>query len=683
MEAKAGHIAISPFYSRPEDVNPPVSTYILSGGSRVIVVDPGPLWHLQMHMEDMRRIISQTSELIVVIQSPGPGVFGGLTRLREFGRRHVLVVHWKSTIVAGQDFEGWTVRSLATRTAGLPITPAAKLTIGISPFGASPGSLMSFERSTGTLFAGPFLGSLGPGLQSGQPVLRRESVRAYRETMTPFMPPDIVDRVFGTDITINQIAPSYGRMATGGNSLIQSIFRDDPDGPPLAIALSRLFVRAAALIGEEAARGVFRAATLPVPRIESGYPVLTGTEVAELTADDWRRALTALERWMPGPALTALLPVVAEMAAQYDLPIDRIAGRYSRAATTVFAGPAAGFPAPYDPRTVNMSAAARTGSRDGAHETAGGELTDTATGLMNETVFKQRLVGQMREESTPGRQGSVILLGVDNIRRINSTYGRGGGDDALYTIAYLLRNFQAAYSRRGSHRLYKLNGPHFAYVLAEGDLAEGADVAEKLRRVVSESAMFLEQLTVSIGVVGLDEVRLTPGDESEDVLAGVATSRAFARLRIAQQGGANSVCSTDPVGVSSVSSGSTVLIADPDAPYLEMLKKVLEDQSYTVLIAKDGGEARTIIEQIVPDVIVAEVMLPKLNGFALREQLRHDARLSQIPFVLVSHRKGDEAVEKAGLLGIVHFLAKPFSMTELTGLLRNLTRRSGHALEPA
>ena len=73
-----------------------------------------------------------------------------------------------------------------------------------------------------------------------------------------------------------------------------------------------------------------------------------------------------------------------------------------------------------------------------------------------------------------------------------------------------------------------------------------------------------------------------------------------------------------------------------------------------------------------PSVIVSEVMLPKLNGFALREQLRRSSRLSQIPYVLLSHRKTDELIEKASLLGIVHFLRKPFSLVELVGLVRNL-----------
>ena len=187
--------------------------------------------------------------------------------------------------------------------------------------------------------------------------------------------------------------------------------------------------------------------------------------------------------------------------------------------------------------------------------------------------------------------------------------------------------------------------------------------------------MFLEQLTVSVGVAGLDEItESTEPQGGEEVLADEVTSRGFARMRIARKGGANTVCSEDPAGASVVNTGSTVLVADPDAPYLEMLTKQLEDQGYTVLLAQDGAEALHIIDQIVPDAIVAAVMLPKRNGFALREELRHNATLSQIPFILVSHRKTDETIEKASMLGIVHFLAKPFSLLELIGLLRNLTR---------
>ena len=115
-----------------------------------------------------------------------------------------------------------------------------------------------------------------------------------------------------------------------------------------------------------------------------------------------------------------------------------------------------------------------------------------------------------------------------------------------------------------------------------------------------------------------------------------------------------------------------MLIADPDAPYLQTLTRHLEERGYALLSARDGAEAIEIVENIRPDVIVAEVMLPKVNGFELREHLRRNARLSSIPFVLVSHRKTDESIDKAAMVGIVHYLKKPVSLVELGGLLRNL-----------
>ncbi len=213
-------------------------------------------------------------------------------------------------------------------------------------------------------------------------------------------------------------------------------------------------------------------------------------------------------------------------------------------------------------------------------------------------------------------------------------------------------------------------------MLEEDALPEATRLAEELRKAVSESAMFLEQVTVSVGVASVDEVTAAGGDadggKAAAVLVDRLLDRAQSRLRIARAGGRNTVCATDPEG-GPLTGGANILIADPDAPYLEVLTRQLNARGYSVLVAEDGEDALDVIAQIVPDVIVCEAMLPKLNGFSIREELRHSSRLSEIPFILISHRKNDELIEKAGLLGIVHFLRKPFSLVELTGLLRNLT----------
>jgi len=682
-------LTITPLYSPPQELDLPFSTYVVSGGPRLVVVDPGPAWHIRKHMNTIASLATQETQIVVLVQTPGPHAFGGLHLLADLSSKRNLILHWKAASGAGDALDGWRVQTLTTRSAGLPISPTAKLSIGISSYAGAPGSLMSFERSTGTLFSGPFFGSLGPGQDTGQPILRRESVRAYRDAITPTMPAHVAETVFGSDIAINQIAPSHGRLAVGGTALIQTLFADGDSGPALPAALYRLFVRAAALMGADAASGIYRASGVPIPEMDTGYRSLRDGGVGGLTDDHWTKTLDAIEQWVPGPALISIFPLAAELAEYHHLSITDSVRKFARAAR--WPGTAASPSSAPSARRSNGAPERAIGTADMPGTLAPGTvepgtpmsgadagtetLTDSLTGLMNETVFKQRLAGQFKNDQETEGHGAVMVVGVDNIQRINTTYGRTGGDEALYTVAYLLRNFQSAHSRRGAHRLYKLTGPQFAYVISNGSVAEGAQIAERIRRSVAESAMFLEQLTVSIGVVGLEEViESSKREEGDAALVDEVTNRGFARIRMARQGGANTVCATDPTAASVVSAGSTVLVADPDAPYLEMLTKQLEEQGYTVLLARDGAEAVRIIDQIIPDAIVAEIMLPKQNGFALREELRHSSSLSKIPFILVSHRKTDETMEKASMLGIVHFLAKPFSLVELIGLLRNLTR---------
>ena len=175
MTDKPDQLTITPFYSPPEDLSLPFSTYMVSGGSRLVLIDPGPMWHIRPHLD--------------AVQTPGPGAFGGLHLLANLSAKRNLILHWKAASGAGDALDGWRVQTLTTKGAGLLMSPTAKLTIGITSYAGAPGSFMSFERSTGTLFSGPFFGSLGPGQGTGQPVLRKESVRAYRDVLTPAKSP--------------------------------------------------------------------------------------------------------------------------------------------------------------------------------------------------------------------------------------------------------------------------------------------------------------------------------------------------------------------------------------------------------------------------------------------------------------------------------------------------------------
>ena len=100
----------------------------------------------------------------------------------------------------------------------------------------------------------------------------------------------------------------------------------------------------------------------------------------------------------------------------------------------------------------------------------------------------------------------------------------------------------------------------------------------------------------------------------------------------------------------------------------------LEGRGFRVAVFPEG---RSALERILADgcdLVVSEAMVPRLSGFQLREALMADSARSRIPFVLVSHRKDDEYLEKAASLRITHYLKKPYALAEILGLAENLAR---------
>lgn len=654
--------------SRGEALSPDVSSYVFGAPSRSIIVDPGPAWHVEEHLTEFESLVDRDGTLFVVILSPLPGSLSGLGLLSEVAKRRALVVSWPAIVNTEASLAGWVVRSPGPGGGIIPLADTRRVSVVPLLACGLAGAMVAYDTASQTLFTGPLFGSIGHGRSTGRSVLRRESVRAYTEAFTPGVRPESVTRPFGHDVPIERLAPAHGRLTVGGRRMIETVFEADRGEPTVPSAFYRLYLRLAGLLGEAAAAGIYQAAGVPKPDIEGGY------ESAAPEPGMWRGLYEKMEQWLGASVLSMTRMVMARLSLEAGLPLP---GRLQAIAGVIETIPAPGV------RKTELHEAARV-----VDDASGDSLTDPITGLLNEVVCRDRLADALGESAD--QPLSVLLVGVDGIERINQRFGRSGGDEALHAVSYLLRNHQSAIGTAARHRIYKLSGPVLAYVLDRAPLSEASTVAEELRKIVAESAMFLEQITVSIGVASLDEVAAhagtgnspatgAPAAKPGALRAGSAPAlvdrllgRAQSRLRIARASGRNTVCATDPEG-GTLGGGANVLIADPDAPYLEVLTRQLNARGYSVLVAEDGEEALDVIAQIVPDIIVCEAMLPKLNGFSIREELRHSSRLSEIPFILISHRKNDELIEKAGLLGIVHFLRKPLSLVELTGLLRNLT----------
>jgi DNA-binding response OmpR family regulator len=122
-----------------------------------------------------------------------------------------------------------------------------------------------------------------------------------------------------------------------------------------------------------------------------------------------------------------------------------------------------------------------------------------------------------------------------------------------------------------------------------------------------------------------------------------------------------------------------VLLVDDDATLLEALSLVLEDEKHRITKASDGQEALDIAQRDPPDVIVSDVNMPKLDGFALCKRLRD--RGLDTPIILLTSRD-NEIDEALGLeLGADDYVTKPFNTRVLLARISALLRRNSHRKE--
>ena len=116
-----------------------------------------------------------------------------------------------------------------------------------------------------------------------------------------------------------------------------------------------------------------------------------------------------------------------------------------------------------------------------------------------------------------------------------------------------------------------------------------------------------------------------------------------------------------------------ILIVDDEPRYLRLLEANLRTEGYEVVTAQDGGQAVDLFSNQPIDLVLMDVMMPKLDGFGATQRIRE---FSNVPIIILT-AKGDEQDRVRGLdLGADDYLVKPFSATELLARVRAVLRRA-------
>jgi len=118
-----------------------------------------------------------------------------------------------------------------------------------------------------------------------------------------------------------------------------------------------------------------------------------------------------------------------------------------------------------------------------------------------------------------------------------------------------------------------------------------------------------------------------------------------------------------------------VLVVDDEPKIVELLKSRLEDNGYNVATAFDGQEALDRIYQEIPDLIIMDIILPKIDGYGVCKALRADDRYKQIPVIMLTGRCQAQDIKTGMDLGAVCYMQKPFKADMLLALIPGLIKK--------
>ena len=119
----------------------------------------------------------------------------------------------------------------------------------------------------------------------------------------------------------------------------------------------------------------------------------------------------------------------------------------------------------------------------------------------------------------------------------------------------------------------------------------------------------------------------------------------------------------------------TIMIVDDSLTVRKVTSRLLAREGYQVMAAKDGVDALEQLVALVPDVLLVDIEMPRMDGFEFTRNVRADKRLQSIPIIMITSRTADKHRQYAFELGVNHYLGKPYQEDELLGLV------AGHVKE--
>lgn len=117
-----------------------------------------------------------------------------------------------------------------------------------------------------------------------------------------------------------------------------------------------------------------------------------------------------------------------------------------------------------------------------------------------------------------------------------------------------------------------------------------------------------------------------------------------------------------------------ILLVDDEAGFAQLLRDLLEMDSYEVELAHDGIEGLEKLQTFTPDAIISDIVMPRLSGFEMFKKIKSNPATVKIPFLFITGFQDERVLAEARKIGVFGILKKPIDIEQIEGRLRDLVR---------
>lgn len=220
--------------------------------------------------------------------------------------------------------------------------------------------------------------------------------------------------------------------------------------------------------------------------------------------------------------------------------------------------------------------------------------------------------------------------------------------------------------------------------LLGGNMPSAADDDERIPLLMVRSGDYRAAIRVE-GLTGSREIVVKPVGPQLSTLRGISGATIMGDgsvvlildlavlVRLAAVQHEEDVIDLTPEAVPQVQTKRVAMVVDDSITVRKVTTRLLERHGFEVIQAKDGVDALGILQERVPDVMLLDVEMPRMDGYELAVNMRGDERTQDVPIIMITSRTGEKHRQRAMDVGVNVYMGKPYNDATLLENIESLT----------